>query len=299
MSSDVGAMIAFGFIALLILFIGWKKGFFEISEKPWLVPLNWMHVVGAFAIYFLISYAFLYMGVAIWKDTFVSSYVRLTCLLSFTISTIVAIFLALYLWLLPKEISYGILRRTPPDHPLIEDVWSAIYAWILAFPLVIFLSQTLEALITKVFGVSQLPDQVAVKFLKSTFNHPTCLFLTVISIVILAPLIEETLFRGFLQSYIRKHLGRNQAIFITSVCFSFFHFAFGQGVGNIMIIISLFALALFLGFIYEKQGSILAPMALHCLFNTVSVINLYMFGRFSTLDTINYLFGGFTSGLWP
>ena len=90
------------------------------------------------------------------------------------------------------------------------------------------------------------------------------------------------LFRGFLQTYIRKHLGPKQAIVITSLCFSFFHYASGQGLGNIMIITSLFVLALFLGFLYEKQGSLLAPMVLHASFNTISVINLYLFGEFTS-----------------
>ena len=130
----------------------------------------------------------------------------------------------------------------------------------------------------KLFQVHKLPDQLAVKFLKLTFGNPVHFLLAIVSIIVLAPLIEETLFRGFLQTFIRKHLGSKQAIFITSFCFSFFHYSPGQGLGNIMILISLFVLALFLGFIYEKQGSLLAPIILHASFNAVSVINLYAFG---------------------
>lgn len=280
MSSDIGAMIAFGVIALLILFIGWRKGFFNFEEKPWQVPFSLVQLLGAFLIYFLASY----LLNKILRKMLVMQYLGLMSWLNFVISLVIAILLGIYLLLLPRPVSKGILRREHVEHPLYQDVWAAVYAWIMAFPLVLFLSQALEMIVAKFFGITKLPDQIAVKFLKSTFETPLYFVLAVLSIIILAPLIEETLFRGFLQTFIRKHLGSKQAILITSVCFSLFHYAPGQGLGNIMIIISLFVLALFLGFLYEKQGSLLAPIVLHSLFNTISVINLY-------------LFGGFTSGL--
>jgi len=177
----------------------------------------------------------------------------------------------------------GILRRSSEKgRPLLNDVWFAFFAWLLAFPLVLFLSQLLELLINWSFSITQLPDQNAVLFLKSTFENPLYFILATLSIVVLAPLIEETLFRGFFQSYIRQHLGSKQAILITSVCFSLFHYTGAQGLGNISIIISLFLLSLFLGYIYEKRGSLLAPMVLHATFNAISVINLYLFGGFTT-----------------
>jgi hypothetical protein len=210
------------------------------------------------------------------------NYIAYSSWFNFAISLCIFAILAAYLMWIPASVRRGILRRPGERHPLIEDVWAACYAWVLAFPLVLFLSQMLEFVIFKIFQVTQLPDQIAVKFLKSTFENPIYFILAVLSIVILAPLIEETLFRGFLQTYIRRHLGPKQAILITSVCFSLFHYSSGQGLGNISIIISLFVLSLFLGFLYEKQGSILASMVLHGSFNLISVINLYLFGGFTT-----------------
>jgi hypothetical protein len=123
-----------------------------------------------------------------------------------------------------------------------------------------------------------MPDQTAVRFVKMTLEHPPYFLLAALSVSVLAPLIEETLFRGFLQSFIRKHLGSTQAIWITATCFSLFHFSLDQGVGNIPIIGSLFCLALFLGFLYEKQRSLLASITLHATFNTFSILNLYFLG---------------------
>lgn len=282
MNSELGACIAFGILALLLLLMGYRKGFFAFSGKPWTFPIRFSHLIGAFAIYFITTYLASTLAIAFLRKQILGNYLSYSSWLNFGISVCIFLALALYLGLIPRSISRPILRRPETTHPLSEDVWAAFYAWILAFPLVLFLSQALELVIFKVFHVTQLPDQLAVKFLKSTFENPLFFILAFLSIVVLAPLIEETLFRGFLQSYIRQHLGSKQAILITSVCFSLFHYAAGQGLGNISIITSLFILSLFLGFLYEKQGSLLASITLHASFNFISVINLYLFGGFTT-----------------
>jgi membrane protease YdiL (CAAX protease family) len=282
MSSEVGATLAFGVLAFLLLFVGARRGFFQFPIVPWDVPVRLIHLVGAFAIYFVITSFISVLAIEFMRKQIMLEYMAYSSWLNFGISLCVFLFLALYFILLPKAVQKGILHRSEEKFAISEDIWTALYAWILAFPLVLFLSQALEMAVTKIFHATQLPDQAAVKFLKSTFDHPLYFLLAVISIVIFAPLIEETLFRGFLQTYIRKHLGPRQAIFITSVCFSLFHYSAGQGLGNISIILSLFILALFLGFLYEKQGSLLSPMILHASFNTVSVVNLYLFGGFTT-----------------
>lgn len=278
----MGATIAFGFLAFMLLLIGYRRGFFDFEAYVWSFPLRLLHLIGAFAIYFLVSTFLTKIVITFFQKQIMLNYMGYSSWLNFGVSLIIFVFLAIYLFALPKDVGMGILRRPGEREPLIDDVWAALYAWIMAFPLVLFLSQVLELMITKIFHVTQLPDQIAVKFLKSTFDTPIYFILAVLSIVILAPLIEETLFRGFLQSFIRQHLGSRQAIVITSVCFSLFHYSSGQGLGNISIIISLFVLSLFLGFLYEKRGTLLAPMVLHASFNTVSVMNLYLFGGFTT-----------------
>ncbi len=282
MSSEVSATLAFGVLTALLLFIGYRKGFFIFPQKEWDVPLRFAHLIGAFAIYFIVTYFASSLAISFLRKQIMGNYLSYSSWLNFGISLIIFLALAIYMACLPRTVRKGILRRAGAQHPLIEDVWTALYAWLLAFPLVLFLSQFLELLIVRVFHVTQLPDQIAVKFLKSTFHDPLYFLLAVISIILFAPLIEETLFRGFLQTYIRKHLGAKQAILITSVCFSLFHYSAGQGLGNISIIVSLFVLSLFLGFVYEKQGSLLASMTLHGSFNLISVINLYLFGGFTT-----------------
>ncbi len=281
MSVEEAALLVFGILALFILFIGRRKGFFEFKIMPWDFPIRLTHVLGAFGIYFIATYLFSSLASLWFKKHLSVNFTAFSSWINFGLSFLVFLFLTIYFKMIPQEVRLGILRRKNQIYSPKEDIWAAIYSWIMAFPLVLFLSQGLEAIVVRISGLSGVPDQIAVKFLKSTFEDPLYFVLAVLSIIILAPLVEESLFRGFLQSFIRQHLGPKQAILITSISFSLFHYSSAQGLGNISIIPSLFVLSLFLGFLYEKRGSLLAPMILHALFNSVSVLNLYLFGEFT------------------
>lgn len=281
MSAELSATLLFGLLALFLILMGKRRGFFEFHPTEWIVPIRLVHLLGAFAIYFIASIACTKLMMSLWKTSIALHPLSYASWLNFGLSCLILFGLLIYMAILPKSLVKRIWRRDEP-YTFSDDLWAAGQAWIMAFPLVLFLSQFLEWAVVKAFHLTQLPEQIAVKFLKSTFHHPLYFSLCVISIIILAPLIEEILFRGFLQSYIRQHLGARQAIGITSACFALFHYAAGQGLGNIAIIISLFVLALFLGFLYEKRGSLLASISLHALFNGVSIVNLYLFGDHST-----------------
>ena len=158
---------------------------------------------------------------------------------------------------------------------LLQDFLYAVGAWIIAFSLVFALQRILQLMLAYFFHIFELPDQVAVYILKMTLQYPLYLLFTLTTIVLLAPLVEELLFRGFLQSYFRRYLSAQWAIVLTSLIFALFHFSVAQKMSNIPILLSLFTLALFLGWLYEKQRSLIAPIALHILFNGVNAIQLY------------------------
>ncbi len=85
--------------------------------------------------------------------------------------------------------------------------------------------------------------------------------LIVVLAVVIAPLLEETLFRGLLQSVIRSYSGRPWlAIIATSILFAAVH-------GDQWHWPALFVLALGLGYAYEKSGSLFQPIFMHALFN--------------------------------
>jgi membrane protease YdiL (CAAX protease family) len=83
--------------------------------------------------------------------------------------------------------------------------------------------------------------------------------------VVIAPLMEEMLFRGLLQSTIRAYVGRPwPAIAITSLLFALVH----QYPEHWP---ALFVLAMGLGYSYEKSGSLFQPIFMHALFNGVTI----------------------------
>jgi membrane protease YdiL (CAAX protease family) len=280
--SEAGALLILGVFAILLLIMGWHREFFVLPQKEWKVPIGIFHLVLAFFLYFLITLSLTTVVVKFFGKEIKNNFVGASTWLNFIVSSLTLLSLITYLRSINAPVRKGIWHRQTDEPCIKEDFWYALYAWVLAFPLVMFLSQTLEQLLLKIFQITQLPDQAAVKFLKATFDNPSYFTLAVLAIVVLAPLIEEILFRGLLQTYIRQHIGSKQAIVVSAMCFSLFHYTAGQGLGNVSIIISLFILALFLGFIYEKRGSLFAPIFLHSLFNTVSVANLYLFGGLSS-----------------
>ena len=274
---ELGSVLIFGAAAVLFLWIAQRRGFFVFPAIEWLVPVKLYHILGAFAIYFFGSMAAGTLFTALIKAGAPSDLLFVSSWFNFITSGLILVLLAIF-WRAFPELKAIWVRPNGEPHNYTEDVAFAFIAWFVSFPVVLFMSNFFEYFISAVFHVTQLPDQLAVQFLKMTFGNPLYLFLAVGSIILFAPLLEELLFRGFLQTFIRKHLGPKPAVFLTSLCFAFFHYSADQGLGNISIIGSLFALALFLGFLYERQGSLLAPIALHASFNAISVLNLYFLG---------------------
>jgi len=91
--------------------------------------------------------------------------------------------------------------------------------------------------------------------------------------VIIAPLLEEMLFRGFIQTAIRSFFNiRNSAwpaIAASSAFFAIMHEDPGHWP-------ALFVLGVCLGYSYEKSGSLFRPIFIHLFFNASSVaIALY------------------------
>jgi len=92
--------------------------------------------------------------------------------------------------------------------------------------------------------------------------------LSVLSTVVLAPLSEEVFFRGIFQSMLRRWTrGPWPAVLGASALFAAFH------IGQPQAIPSLFALAVAMGYNYERTGRLFAPILIHAVFNAV---NLYV-----------------------
>ena len=150
-----------------------------------------------------------------------------------------------------------------------KDIEIGFIAYLIALPVIFFLSELLATIVLKVFGTLG-PEQNAVRILKEMIGHPKLLIPMVVIIVFVGPFVEEFLFRVTLQGYLRKKMGMKAAILLSSLGFSLLHFSMQQEVGNFILLPMLFVLGLFLGYIYERQRSLAASLSLHILFNAAT-----------------------------
>ncbi|MCM1989352.1 CPBP family intramembrane glutamic endopeptidase [Oceanirhabdus seepicola] len=90
----------------------------------------------------------------------------------------------------------------------------------------------------------------------------------IISACLIAPIVEELLFRGVFLEYLRKKSSCITAVLISSLFFGLTHFNLHQGVGA-------FFSGLFLGFIYLKTNSLLPCIFLHMAHNSFVVLITY------------------------
>ena len=98
------------------------------------------------------------------------------------------------------------------------------------------------------------------------------------SLVIIPPLLEETLARGFLYTGLKKGMNKYAAVIITSVLFAVAHLQFGSGAPLLWIAaIDTFTLSLFLIYLKEKTGSLWASILLHGLKNLIAFLALFVF----------------------
>lgn len=92
--------------------------------------------------------------------------------------------------------------------------------------------------------------------------HPAVLGITVLLACVIGPLAEELFFRGVVYAAIRQRTSRVIAMLASGLVFSLIH-------TNLMGFLPIMALGSLLAYLYERTGSLLAPLAVHVLHNTL------------------------------
>ncbi len=267
-------ILFFGLVGFVLNRIAFQKSFYKLPVNiPFTqIKLSLIHVVICFVIYLINSvllapwvlskihpFFISYQEAAAWAQVSVM-FCSFLILWGFCKSTLQKSF---------KQIWKVSLSGSSFSH----DILIGIASWILAFPIVAVVEQTADLIVYSLFGL-QTYEQVAVLYLKMALKSPSELIAALLMILVSAPLIEEFLFRGLLQTWIKKHLGMKAAILLASLCFALFHVSPSYGVGNFSLVPSLFIFSCFLGFIYERQKSLFASIILHATFNLVSTLRI-------------------------
>jgi membrane protease YdiL (CAAX protease family) len=87
--------------------------------------------------------------------------------------------------------------------------------------------------------------------------------------VVLAPLFEETLFRGVLQPVVARHLGAPWAVVISALVFAIAHLSLAE-------LVPLSVLGVGLGVLRWQTGRLAASVCLHALWNGLTFFNLLL-----------------------
>lgn len=98
---------------------------------------------------------------------------------------------------------------------------------------------------------------------------PAGVAMTVLIVVVLAPIAEEIVFRGVLLPSLARHWGVRVAVVGSSALFAFMHV-------TPYAIVPIFVLAVALGVLFVRTGSLWVCIAAHVLFNATGLAALYV-----------------------
>lgn len=175
--------------------------------------------------------------------------------------------LGCFFWLFP-DIKKSVVRSTKVPFYTISF---GIMTWFICMPLVLLNSNIANTILINYFHFTPV-EQVSVSQVKQYLGQPLSFTFLATAISVFVPTIEELLVRGFMQTFVTRFLSIKYAIPLTSIIFALLHYSPDQGLQNFDILSSLFILSCFLGYIYERENSILAPIGLHCFFNAVTLV---------------------------
>lgn len=151
--------------------------------------------------------------------------------------------------------------------PLSKSIPLAIVLCLAALP-VVFMADQLWNHVLTAFGVD-ISEQEALTILKSSAETVWVRGLLVGLAGLIGPVLEDAIFRGILLPILVRQFGAAYGITIVSLIFSVFH-------PQIEAFLPIFAISVFFCLGYAWSGSLLVPMLMHILFNSIQLLYLFV-----------------------
>ncbi len=155
------------------------------------------------------------------------------------------------------------LSAPPAPPPAGLKTLAAGFCTFLAALPVVLLAGVITEWVHDLLGIP-LVRQELVDIFRATDNPGRFLWMTIVAVV-LAPLTEESIFRGGLFRYLRTRLPRWLAFVLPAAAFAVLH-------GNLAVLAPLTALAVVFSLSYERTGTIAVPMIAHGFFNLNTIV---------------------------
>jgi membrane protease YdiL (CAAX protease family) len=137
-----------------------------------------------------------------------------------------------------------------------------VISLIVGFSLTV-ISDEIDRLIQIIIKIPESFRLIYEKFL--VINSISDFFIVVFSAVILAPVLEEMLFRGFLQTSLENNLNIKVAVIVTSIIFAIFH-------AYPWVLLQIFIIAIVMGVMAWKSNSIIPSIIVHLINNGIALI---------------------------
>lgn len=150
-----------------------------------------------------------------------------------------------------------------------NDLW-----WYLPAGFLVYL--LLSSVMMKVFSPFINEDQKQLVGFENV-NGPVELSMVFLGLVILAPLAEEIIFRGYFYGELRRKIGWVVSAVLTSVFFGILHLQLGSGNAPLWAgLLDTFVLSMVLCYLREITGSIWYGVGIHSIKNFLAFILLFV-----------------------
>lgn len=149
-----------------------------------------------------------------------------------------------------------------PLRPRGRHVAMGVGLGVVALVLVLTVSQ----LVDSAFGPFEAPEQFA---LQVSSAGGITLALAAVSAVLLAPVVEEVVFRSLLFQSVRGRLGLIAALVIQALVFAYVHL---EVVGNPPAMVGLIVLAIWLAATFHRTGTLVVPITVHATYNALVLL---------------------------
>jgi len=166
-------------------------------------------------------------------------------------------------------VMFSFLRASFSD--LIEEFWRAIQALILGYALYRVILWVAVLLLSQIMTGSNPNQEAIINDITSNFN------VMIVVTVLLAPIVEESVFRGALFGTIRTK-SRVLAYIVSALLFCVFHLwdslLFDFRWEHLLAIIQYVPASIALTWCYERGGTIWSPILLHAVINLIGALQI-------------------------
>jgi len=166
--------------------------------------------------------------------------------------------------------------------------WGNVFRYlIIGICLLILANALIGGLINSLFSLTTSENQQAIYDIYNLSNYgenvrfliPLIPYISFITIVIFAPILEEIIFRGVIFRWLRESYGFVFSALVSGILFGFIHVLNSLLVGNFLDLVYIVlygVLGLIFSKMYEETGSIYGSIILHVCYNAIPTLYLIL-----------------------